>query len=234
MENLSILLVEDHHELAETTGAYLEACGHEVDFAANGLLALHLAVTESYDVVVLDIRLPGLDGFTVCRRLREDAKIDTPIIMLTARDELTDKLTGFGAGADDYLVKPFAMPELAARIEALARRVKGLASKYEIGELALDADALQVSRAGVPISLSRTAFELLRVLMREYPRVVPRRDLQRELWRGDPPESDALRSHLYNLRQALDRPFDHALVTTVPGRGYCLRFPGDERDAVKD
>ena len=233
MERLSVLLVEDHQELAETTAAYLEAIGHEVDFAADGLQALHLAVTESYDVVVLDIMLPGLDGFAVCRRLREDAKVATPIIMLTARDQLNDKLTGFDAGADDYLVKPFDMPELAARIEALARRAKGLDAKYEIGDLTLDADAFQVSRAGAPISLSRTAFELLRVLMREHPRVVPRRDLEWEIWRGDPPESDALRSHLYNLRQALDRPFAHALVTTVPGRGYCLSFPGDERDAAE-
>lgn len=233
MERLSVLLVEDHQELAETTAAYLEACGHAVDFAADGLQALHLAVTESYDVVVLDIMLPGLDGFAVCRRLRQDAKVATPIIMLTARDELSDKLTGFAAGADDYLVKPFDMPELAARIEALARRAKGLDSKYEIGDLALCADAFQVSRADVPISLSRTAFELLRVLMREYPRVVPRRDLEWEIWRGDPPESDALRSHLYKLRQALDRPFAHALVTTVPGRGYCLCFPGDDRDAAE-
>ncbi len=234
MERLSVLLVEDHQALAETTAAYLEACGHQVDFAGDGLLALHLAVTESYDVVVLDIVLPGLDGFAVCRRLREDAKVATPIIMLTARDELADKLAGFGAGADDYLVKPFDMPELAARIEALARRAKGLDSKYEIGELALDADAFRVRRAGVPISLSQTAFELLRVLMREHPRVVPRRDLEREIWGGNPPESDALRSHLYNLRQALDRPFAHALVTTVPGRGYTLRLPGDEPGAADD
>ncbi|MCY3795906.1 MAG: response regulator, partial [Gammaproteobacteria bacterium] len=121
MSKLSVLLVEDHRELAETVAAFLEACGHDVDYAADGLVALHLAVTESYDVVVLDVMLPGMDGFAVCRRLRQDAKVATPIIMLTARDALDDKLTGFDVGADDYLVKPFDMPELAARIEALAR-----------------------------------------------------------------------------------------------------------------
>ncbi len=222
---LNILLVEDHRELAETIGAYLEACGHEVDFAADGLVALHLAVTESYDVVVLDIMLPGVDGFAVCRRLREQARITTPIIMLTARDELNDKLAGFDAGADDYLVKPFDMPELAARIEALARRARGLTARYEIGELCLDTETLEVRRGGRLIALSGTAFEVLRVLMREHPKLVSRRDLEREVWRDEPPESDALRSHLYNLRQALDRPFDQPLIFTIPGRGYRLVLP---------
>ena len=225
MSKLSLLLVEDHTELAETIGAYLEACGHDVDFAADGLVALHLAVTESYDVVILDIMLPGMDGFAVCRRLREDAKATTPIIMLTARDELEDKLSGFGAGADDYLVKPFDLPELAARIEALSRRAKGMAARYEIGELALDADTFEVRRQGRPVALTGTAFQVLRVLMREHPRVVSRRDLEREVWDDEPPQSDALRSHLYNLRQALDRPFDRPLVATVPGRGYRLDLP---------
>lgn len=222
---LRILLVEDHRALAETTGAYLEACGHEVDFASDGLVALHLAVTETYDVVVLDVMIPGVDGFAVCQRLRQDAKVTTPIIMLTARDELADKLTGFDAGADDYLVKPFDMPELAARVEALARRAKGLTARYEIRELSLDADTLEVHRQGQRIPLSRTAFEVLRVLMREHPKVVSRRELEREVWRDEPPKSDALRSHVYNLRQALDRPFDQPLIATIPGRGYRLVVP---------
>lgn len=228
---LNILLVEDHEELAETTGAYLEACGHEVDYAADGLVALHLAVTETYDVVVLDIMLPGVDGFSVCRRLREDARVTTPVIMLTARDELDDKLTGFDAGADDYLVKPFDMPELAARIEALARRARGLTAHYEIGELTLDTHTLEVHRQGRPIPLSGTAFEVLRVLMREHPKVVSRRDLEREVWQDRPPESDALRSHLYNLRQALDRPFEKPLIATIPGRGYRLVLPESDAGA---
>lgn len=228
MARLNVLLVEDHRELAETTGAYLEACGYAVDYAADGLVALHLAVTESYDVVVLDLMLPGIDGLAVCRRLREEAKVDTPIIMLTARDQLDDKLTGFRAGADDYLVKPFAMPELAARIEAMARRGRGQAGRFEIGGIVLDVGTWDVTRDGIPVVLSKTGFKLLRALMRDYPRVVPRRDLERELWDGEPPDSDALRSHLYNLRQALDRPFARDVVTTVPGRGYCLRFDSDE------
>ena len=226
-DKLSVLLVEDHRELAETTGAYLEDCGYDVDLATDGLVALRLAAKSTYDVVVLDIMLPGMDGFTVCRRLREDAKVSTPIIMLTARDELRDRLSGFNAGADDYLVKPFYMSELAARIEAIVRRTEKLTGRYEIGELSLNTDTLEVHRQDQLIPLSRTGFELLRLLMREHPKVVSRRSLERQLWQDEPPESDALRSHLYNLRQAIDRPFDQSMIKTIPGRGYRLIVPGD-------
>jgi DNA-binding response OmpR family regulator len=222
MSGHHVLLVEDHRELAETVGAFLEASGNVVDYAADGLVALHLAATERFDVIVLDVMLPGVDGIEVCRKLRSEAKLATPIIMLTARDQLQDKLTGFEVGADDYLVKPFDMPELVARIEALVRRGRGVESSYVVGDLRLDVDTLEVTRAGTPISLSRTLFEILKVLMREHPRVVTREELERALWGEDPPDSDALRSHLYNLRQAVDRPFDRALIETIPGRGYRL------------
>jgi DNA-binding response OmpR family regulator len=220
MASNKILLVEDQQELAETVGAFLEASGYVVDYAADGLVALHLAVTERFDTIVLDIMLPGLDGIEVCKRLRRDAKLSTPVIMLTARDQLQDKLDGFDVGADDYLVKPFDMPELVARIEALVRRDRGLESKFQIGDLVLDADTLEVIRAGTSINLSKTVFEILKILMREYPKAVSRGDLERELWGEDPPDSDALRSHLYNLRQAVDRPFDKPMIETITGQGY--------------
>jgi len=220
-----ILLVEDHQDLAETVGDYLESRGYVVDFAADGLQALHLAVTESFDAIVLDIMLPGLNGFEVCRKLRNDAQITTPVLMLTARDQLDDKLTGFEVGADDYLVKPFAMPELVARLDALIRRERGVASAYTVGELTLNMDTMEVTRAGQPIRLSRTLFDILRILMREAPKVVPRLALERELWGDDPPDSDALRSHLYNLRQAVDKPFDTPLIETLASRGYRIRVP---------
>ena len=121
-------------------------------------------------------------------------------------------------GADDYLVKPFDLPELVARVEALARRRQGLAARFEIGDLVLDADTLQVTRAGRPVTLSRSAFTILNVLMREHPRVVSRRQIERELWGEDPPDSDALRSHLYNLRRAVDKPFGAPMIHTVTGR----------------
>jgi DNA-binding response OmpR family regulator len=224
----TVLLVEDHHELAETVGAYLESSGYVVDYAADGLSAMHLAVTEPFDAIVLDVMLPGLDGLEVCRRLRSDAQLTTPIIMLTARDQLDDKLKGFDVGADDYLVKPFDMPELEARLEALIRRGKGIASTYRVGDLTLDGETLEVKRGDTPLKLSRTSFEILKILMRESPKVVSRETLERELWGDEPPDSDALRSHLYNLRRAIDRPFDTPLLETLSGRGYRVRAPDDE------
>jgi DNA-binding response OmpR family regulator len=184
---------------------------------------MHLAVTETYDAIVLDIMLPGLDGMEVCRRIRQDAHVSTPVIMLTARDQLTDKLDGFGVGADDYLVKPFDLPELEARIEAVVRRARGLAVEYTIDDLILNAETMLVSRAGKELKLTKRLFDILRVLMRESPKVVTREQLERELWGDEPPDSDSLRSHLYNLRQIVDKPFDIPLIETLTGRGYCVK-----------
>jgi DNA-binding response OmpR family regulator len=219
----NILLVEDHQELAGTVGDFLEARGYTVDYAADGLLALHLAATQPFDAIVLDLMLPGVDGITVCKRLRKDAQLTTPILMLTARDQLDDKLAGFDVGADDYLVKPFDLPELVARIEALMRRGRGLTSTYSAGDLTIDLDTMQVHRAGVEIKLSRTLFDILRILLRESPKVVPREIIERELWGDDLPDSDTLRSHLYNLRRAVDKPFDFPMIETLAGRGYRIR-----------
>jgi DNA-binding response OmpR family regulator len=220
----SVLLVEDHPELAATVGDYLEAKGYTVDFAGDGLLAMHLAVTEPFDAIILDVMLPGLDGIKVCQRLRKEAHLTTPILMLTARDQLQDKLAGFEVGADDYLVKPFAMPELVARLEALIRRGRGIASVYTVGDLTMNLETMEVHRGGLEIKLSRTMFDILRILLRESPKVVPREMLERELWGDDLPDSDTLRSHLYNLRRAVDKPFDQPMVETLAGRGYRIRI----------
>jgi len=167
--------------------------------------------------------LPGVDGIEVCRRLRRDARLSTPILMLTARDQLSDKLSGFEVGADDYLVKPFELPELVARLEALIRRERGVSSIYSVGDLTLDLDTLEATRRGITLKLSRTLFDILRVLMREAPKVVTRDAIEQELWGDDLPDSDTLRSHLYNLRQVVDKPFDEPLIETLPGRGYRIR-----------
>ena len=223
----SILIVEDHPALAETVGDYLEAKGYQVDFAADGVMAMQLTSTEHFDAIVLDLMLPRMNGIEVCRRLRQEAQNTTPILMLTARDQLDDKLKGFAVGADDYLVKPFALPELVARIEALLRRGRGLTSVYRIGELTMNLETMEVHRDGVEIKLSKTLFDILRILMREAPKVVPRETIERELWGDDLPDSDTLRSHLYNLRRAIDRPFEKPLIETLAGRGYRVRT-GDE------
>jgi DNA-binding response OmpR family regulator len=221
--NIKILLVEDHSDLAETVGDFLEAKGFTVDFAQDGNLAVQLASAERFDAIVLDIMLPGMNGIDVCTHLRQDLQLSTPILMLTARDQLDDKLTGFEVGADDYLVKPFELPELVARIEALIRRERGVTSAYTVGELELNLDTMEASRQGQSLKLSRTLFDILRILMRESPKVVTRDAVEQELWGDDLPDSDTLRSHLYNLRQVVDKPFDEPLIETLPGRGYRIR-----------
>ncbi|MDW8478993.1 MAG: response regulator transcription factor [Xanthomonadales bacterium] len=217
-----ILLIEDNRNIAEMVGEYLERRGYGVDYAADGVTGLHLAVTNSYDVIVLDLMLPGLDGLELCRKLRQEGKRATPVLMLTARDTLDDKVKGLDAGADDYLVKPFAIQELEARIRALIRRDRRQVSTevLKVGDLVLDTATLRVTRAGRELQLSPIALKLLTILMRESPRVVSRRDIEREIWGDALPDSDTLRSHLYNLRKAIDRPFERPLLHTIHGAGY--------------
>ena len=222
--NASVLLIEDHRDIAEMVGDFLASRGYTVDYAADGVTGLHLAVVNDYDAIVLDLNLPGLDGLAVCRKLRTDARRATPLLMLTARDTQQDKITGLDAGADDYLVKPFDIHELEARLRALLRRYRSqvAADRLQIGDLTLDTATLQVQRAGRPLTLTPTDLRLLTVLMRAAPRVVSRQELEREVWGDLLPDSDTLRSHLYTLRKVIDRPFDRPLLHTVQGAGYRL------------
>ncbi len=225
---LRILVVEDNADIAENIGDYLEQQGHILDFAMDGIGGLHLAVTHDFDVIVLDIMLPGMDGLTFCRKLREEASIKTPVLMLTARDTLSDKLEGFDAGADDYLVKPFALEELAARIGVLARRSSQiLPSRLCLSDLEVDIGKMQVQRAERKIELNRACLKILIMLLKAHPNVVTRKELEQALWGDEPPDSDALRSHIYTLRSAIDRPFKHALLETVHGVGYRLVVPDE-------
>src|SRR6202042_1718449 len=165
----------------EMVGEFLERRGYGVDYATDGLTGLHLAVSNSYDVIVLDLMLPGVDGLELCRKLRTEAKKSTPVLMLTARDTLEDKLVGLDAGADDYLVKPFEIRELEARIRSLIRRDRRQVSTeiLKVGDLVLDTAPLRVPRAGKALPLSPIGVKLLMILMRESPRVVSRRDIER-------------------------------------------------------
>lgn len=217
-----ILLVEDNRSLSEMVGEYLESRGFGVDYAGDGVDGYRLAAENSYDVVVLDLMLPRLDGLELCRRLRNEAKKATPVLMLTARDTLSDKVNGLDAGADDYLVKPFAIQELEARVRALIRRERRQVSAevLKVGDLVLDTASLRATRGGTELQLSPIGLRLLTILMRESPRVVTRRDIEREIWGDGLPDSDTLRSHLYNLRKAVDRPFQKALLHTVQTAGY--------------
>lgn len=217
-----VLLVEDNRSLSEMVGEYLESRGFGVDYAGDGVDGFRLATDNSYDAVILDLMLPRMDGLELCRRLRNESKKSTPVLMLTARDTLGDKVNGLDAGADDYLVKPFAIQELEARLRALIRRDRRQVSAevLRIADLVLDTASLRVTRAGTELQLSPIGLRLLTILMRESPRVVTRRDIEREIWGDGLPDSDTLRSHLYNLRKAIDRPFQKPLLHTVQTAGY--------------
>jgi DNA-binding response OmpR family regulator len=215
------LIVEDNRDICANIAAYLEKHGYMLDFAYNGKGAMHLALTHPFDVIVLDLMLPGMDGLSFCQKLRADANMETPVLMLTARDTLADKLKGFEAGADDYLVKPFALQELHARLQALYKRTHPKSDKLlTVGDLTMNRSTRQVHRAGQRVDLHPAGLKLLQRLMEAAPSVVDRDDLEALLWADERPDGDALRSHLYKLRQAIDRPFERPLIHTVHRIGY--------------
>lgn len=223
---MRILIIEDNRDIAANTGDYLSDHGHEVDYAYDGVTGLHLAVVNEFDAIVLDLMLPGMDGLEVCRKLREEGRKETPVLMLTARDQLDDKLAGFEAGADDYLVKPFELREVEARLEVLSRRGQRIAPReLEIGDLHYNLQTYTVTRAGKPISLNPIGHKLLEKLMLESPAVVSRADLEHHVWGEELPDSDSLRVHIHGLRAAIDKPFDKPLLITRHGIGYCLVDP---------
>jgi DNA-binding response OmpR family regulator len=217
--------VELLRQIVANLYGYLEPKGYTLDSAANGYAGLALAAQNTYDAVVLDVMLPGLSGLEICQKLRGELKSAIPVLMLTARDMLQDKVAGFESGADDYLVKPFSLVELDLRLKALLRRAQGThgpSSVLQVGELRFDTDTYKVIRAGTPLTLTKTGYILLKVLMRESPKVVARDKLEQSVWGEDRPDSDALRTHIHALRQALDKPFPSAMLRTVPGIGFQL------------
>ncbi len=224
-----ILLVEDNPDIVANISDFLSAHGHVVDFAGNGRQALYLLERQPYDAMVLDLGLPDMDGLEVCRRARRSSlNDDLPILMLTARDLLKQRLQGFEAGTDDYLVKPFALSELLARLAALSRRRAGhgAATQLQAADLCYDTDTLRVTRAGQELKLPPAPRQILEYLLRNQHRVVPREELERLLWGDDPPDSDALRSHLHKLRSVIDRPFERSLLQTIPRVGYRIHEAG--------
>jgi len=221
---IRVLIIEDDSDLAANLYDYFEAKGHQPDSAGDGITGLHLAITNEYDVIVMDIMMPGMDGLTTCKKLREEANNATPVLMLTARDTLDDKLAGFENGADDYLVKPFALKELLARVTALSRRQVKDANKQliEVADLNFNPNTLEVHRQGKLITLTPTALKILELLIRRSPNVVKRQDIEKEVWHDSPPDSDALRAHIHSLRAAVDKPFEKPLLHTIHGIGFRL------------
>lgn len=223
---LDILLVEDNAGLAETIITYIEAHGHRVHYAADGEAGLREALHRDFDVVLLDLSLPYRDGLELCAELRRRAFRRVPVLMLTARDTLDDKLAGFAHGADDYLVKPFSLAELVARIHALGER-RLLRQPYllAIGPLRIDRQARSVIRDGETLHLSPLLWQILLTLAESAPNPVSRNDLTLRIWGEDPPSSDALRAHMHLLRQVVDKPFDFPMIETVHGVGFRLASP---------
>jgi DNA-binding response OmpR family regulator len=232
---MHILIIEDNPDIAANLGDYLEDRGHTVDFAGDGVTGLHLAVVNDFDAIVLDLALPGMDGLEVCRKLREDAHKDTPVLMLTARDRLEDKLAGFETGADDYLVKPFALQEVEARLDVLSRRGRHRGSRVlQVGDLQYNLDTLTVHRGEREIELNPIGLKLLRCLMESSPNVVTRAELEKEVWGEEMPDSDSLRVHIHSLRSQLDKPFGSKMIQTRHGIGYRLvESDAVEADAVQ-
>lgn len=218
---IRVLIVEDNRDLSAIVGDYLEADGNVLDFAFDGRSALRLALTETYDVIVLDIMLPGMDGLEFCSQYRKLANNPARIIMLTARDSLEDILEGFRRGADDYMVKPFFLSELVARIRALFRRDRQISQPVlRVGDLTFNRQTLEVRRQDQNIDLNPSCLKLLACLMEASPCVVPRYELEHVLWGDTPPDSDVLKAQLHKLRNAVDKPFNSPLIHTLQRIGY--------------
>lgn len=226
---MRVLIIEDNPDIAANLGDYLEDHGHTVDFAGDGITGLHLAIVNDFDSIVLDLALPGMDGLEVCRKLRQEAGKDTPVLMLTARDRLEDKLAGFDTGADDYLVKPFELQEVEARLNVLASRGRRRSRReLKVGDLVYNVDTLNVSRVGSEVYLNPIGLKLLHCLMESSPNVVSRAELEMKVWGEEMPDSDSLRVHIHSLRSAIDKPFGSNMIQTRHGIGYRLI----ESDAV--
>lgn len=221
-----LLIVEDDRDLARNLIDFLEIQGYATDYSADGHAALSLLASNEYDLVVLDMMLPGVDGLTICSRMRQQLRNNVPVVILTAKDEIDTKIAAFDIGADDYVVKPVSLREIEARIRALIRRA-GRESDSDlllIGDLRMDVGTMKIERAGQPISLPPVPTRILMLLMRRSPNVVHRLAIHREIWGEEPGDNHALIVHMHALRNAIDKPFDRQLIHTVRGFGYRIAY----------
>lgn len=221
--SLRVLIIDDDPDIQDLLYAALDEDQYILDAASDGPSGLNLATDNEYDAILLDINMPGMDGFELCQQLRENARISTPIMMLTARTAVEDRIAGLDYGADDYLPKPFDVHELEARLRAMTRRGRPvLGNKIQVSDLELDMESKAATRNGKHIALAPIHIKILALLMRESPNLVSRAKLEAEIWGDEPPDSDALRAHIYALRSAIDKPFKDKLLHTVPKLGYRL------------
>lgn len=221
-----LLLVEDDYDLADNMVDYLEIRGFSVIHAPNGALALNELLEETFDAILLDINLPGMNGLSLCEHIRNEMENTTPVLMLTAADTVEDRLKGFSAGTDDYVVKPFALPEVEARITALLRRAGSWNNKgsnvLSFGDLNLDLGQMKARINDRELTLTTMGFRILYQLARNAPNIVTRPDLEIALWKEEPPGSDALRTHIFALRKELSQDSDVERLKTIRGVGYQL------------
>ncbi len=224
---MRVLIIEDNRDLAANMFDFLEEKGHVVDAAGDGITGLHLALVNQYDAIVLDLMLPGMDGITLCRKLREEGGKSTPILMITARDSLEDKIIGLEAGADDYLVKPIELREVELRLRVLHRRggEPTLKQRMQVEDLSLNPFSCRVRRGDEIIELPPIPYKILEVLMARSPNVVSREEVEHAVWGDARPDSDSLRAHLHLLRNLIDKPFERKLLRTLRGFGYQLVNP---------
>ena len=220
---MKILLIEDNKQIADVIFDYFEACGAMLDYASTGTHGLLLAQQHKFDCIILDLMLPGIDGISICKQLRATGN-NTPIVMLTARDTQSDELLGLEVGADDYIVKPFDLELLEARIKSLLRRQSGFAfqSELQLFDLKLNVQTHQVWRQDKEIKLNPSCFKILKLLMEKSPAIVSRQEIEHLLWPDDPPDQDVLRKHIYHLRTKIDKPFCEERIKTLPKLGYQL------------
>ncbi|MCL1125645.1 response regulator transcription factor [Shewanella surugensis] len=222
---LKLLIIEDNKDVSGILCDFFEAQDTELDFADNGELGLSLALRYDFDAIILDVMLPKLDGFSLCKQLRASG-CSTPVLMLTALDNKTDQLQGFDCGVDDYLGKPFDLDVINARIRALIKRHRGFVAQENLtfGDIDIDIAKHQVRRKGMLIVLTPTTYQILLLLVKQAPKIVKREHIIETIWGVSPPTNDVLRSHMYQLRNQLDKPFEEPMLATVPKIGFRLQL----------
>lgn len=217
---MRILIVEDNMDLSESIADYLSIHEYDCDFAYNGKAALEFILNNEYDIFIFDIAMPKMDGLELCTTIRNTYNIQTPVLFLTARDTLKDKVIGYETGADDYLVKPFELKELLLRIKAIYKRIINNNTILTIKDLSINLNTKLVTRKNKEIYLSPSAYKILVLLMQKSPNVVSRQELEYTLWGDEIPDSDSLRSLIYKIRKQIDKSFDKQLLHTVKGQGF--------------
>jgi DNA-binding response OmpR family regulator len=230
LKPLKLLIVEDNPHIAKQLGDFLSGLDWEVDFASEGKLAVMLACSAHFDVILLDLNLPDIDGFQVCQQIKAQAPSNVPILMLTARDAFEDKAQGFSRGADDYLTKPFDFREVALRCQALSRRQQlHMKQEMQIGALRLFVRDMRAEYADQSIPLTQIGFKILLLMAQKYPNAISRSQILHDIWGDAPPQSDALKSHIYSLRKQLESVAGNDLIRTIHNLGYQLVIHDDIR-----